>query len=938
MKNLSNPKWLLLINTVPIILLLFLLRGQYQIIHTLLDTESIALWKQTGWLIGGLGFINLVYTSILITTKKRITIYYAITALIGYIIFIYTYLFQVGEFLPMSIPRWMRSTNIELYPATFLIPTLLYSLFILITHFTKDISSKKPWLNFLMAAAVPLSWYIGAQLIFPLWQKIGDGFSEHFLIILCISGVLIFIFFLIRGIYILTLKRTGFFHNYPLVWKIPFCIAFPLMGLALNNGHLMSGRYLMHIFGDFSNLWFYILAFANGLILCIPNIEHKITRIFIFILRCIGFSFIFYFFLVFLPYLPLSVIAIIAFGLGVLMLAPLIVFVVQVNQISQDYSYLKNLFSTLSLKVIGGISFMVIPMIITINYLETRKTLHNSLDYIYHPDYDRDYHIDLDDLNKTLAKIKSHKSRNNDFWGGSELPYLSSYFKWLVLDNLTLSNTKIDHLEAVFLGEPSYPATESLFPNDHVRIQDLKTETTYDQKQKVYRSWVHLDIKNHLDRRNQEYITTLDLPEACFISNYYLYVNDQKEMGLLTEKKSAMWVFNQIRNQNRDPGLLHYTSGNKVAFRVFPFNRNELRKTGIEFIHKEAITLEIDDRTITLGQPTDYNASIIENENLVYIPALEKNKLNTGTRKPYFHFMVDVSTDSNDLSTYYDRIDAIKLNYPGLAQHAKVSLINTEVHDFKCPTDCKHNHQNKHHSAGYFLQRAFRKTLVDAYKNNTDSYPVIVVLNPDVSTLDLTNFDDLQFCSPEGNPYFTTDSLGFLDGHMLFSSSKEEMEYSDPSFKFPVRTLPLQDGNVIYLTDNNQASIYVKPQKNIGLQSKESYWKNALHLNAQWKRQLLYPDLSEDMWLSLIKQSFSSRILTPVTSFIVVENDAQKAMLLKKQEQVLSGKKSLDAGEDTRRMSEPGILFLLICLMIILFWNKRKDIKLRKIKNANIKF
>ena len=66
------------------------------------------------------------------------------------------------------------------------------------------------------------------------------------------------------------------------------------------------------------------------------------------------------------------------------------------------------------------------------------------------------------------------------------------------------------------------------------------------------------------------------------------------------------------------------------------------------------------------------------------------------------------------------------------------------------------------------------------------------------------------------------------------------------------------------------------------------------------------------------KHRHKSKIMTPVTSYLVVENEAQKAMLKKKQEQALSGNKSLDLGEDTQRMSEPGLWILIILFGIIL--------------------
>jgi hypothetical protein len=70
--------------------------------------------------------------------------------------------------------------------------------------------------------------------------------------------------------------------------------------------------------------------------------------------------------------------------------------------------------------------------------------------------------------------------------------------------------------------------------------------------------------------------------------------------------------------------------------------------------------------------------------------------------------------------------------------------------------------------------------------------------------------------------------------------------------------------------------------------------------------------------------------MTPVTSYLVVENEAQKAMLKKKQEQALSGNKSLDLGEDTQRMSEPRLILLTILLGLILWFREKRKRQLIK--------
>jgi hypothetical protein len=77
-----------------------------------------------------------------------------------------------------------------------------------------------------------------------------------------------------------------------------------------------------------------------------------------------------------------------------------------------------------------------------------------------------------------------------------------------------------------------------------------------------------------------------------------------------------------------------------------------------------------------------------------------------------------------------------------------------------------------------------------------------------------------------------------------------------------------------------------------------------------------------------------SKIMTPVTSYLVVENEVQKAMLKRKQAQVLAGNKALDLDDDTQRMSEPSFwLSVVLFGLLYYFQTKKRSIYFLKIKS-----
>ncbi|NJN77185.1 MAG: hypothetical protein HC803_01710 [Saprospiraceae bacterium] len=89
-------------------------------------------------------------------------------------------------------------------------------------------------------------------------------------------------------------------------------------------------------------------------------------------------------------------------------------------------------------------------------------------------------------------------------------------------------------------------------------------------------------------------------------------------------------------------------------------------------------------------------------------------------------------------------------------------------------------------------------------------------------------------------------------------------------------------------------------------------WESALTMHGNWLSQNLHPETAETEYYELVKSSFKSNVMNPTTSFISLENEAQKQMLIKKQKEVLLGNKALDLGEQPDSMSEPEVWIILI--------------------------
>ena len=272
--------------------------------------------------------------------------------------------------------------------------------------------------------------------------------------------------------------------------------------------------------------------------------------------------------------------------------------------------------------------------------------------------------------------------------------------------------------------------------------------------------------------------------------------------------------------------------------------------------------------------------------------------------------------------------------YPTIKEDTKVSFVNSYVASTAVKENWKHSFKTQTFDGGFYLDRAIKKTLFESYINKEKSYPIIVVVTDSLCNAVLDkDFSDLRITFPENDLFYHLNKNQELIPFSLTHNPRVSLSDSGlVSLNHTVLEYKTKDNNVFYLPDNNNPSIILKKEF-VEIQEteiKEKSWLSALIMHSNWISQNLHPEKSKKEWLSLVKSSFISKVMTPVTSYIVVENKAQKAILKKKQEQVLSSNKSLDVGEDAQRMSEPSLIILFILLGLIMIIREKKKYKISR--------
>ncbi|MBZ4190185.1 MSEP-CTERM sorting domain-containing protein [Niabella beijingensis] len=911
MKTLLSPKWILLLHTLPVIVLSILYRRDYLVIKSLLSEEQKAFWLDYGILLSCLTIADAAYAIIAVRRRKLILLSYSFISFLLHLSFVYFSLYNTESLFPSGLPQWMVSSTASLYTGTFLMPAMVHTLLLIVIYCTRHVQKRNPWLNFGAAILIPVIAYIFIQVILPTWnyETARNHFAVHVLNIIYIALVILLLFFLFRFLYILLNKKGKWFLTTRLIWIILIGIVLPVTGLSVNE---KNGNF----FGDFTHPWFYILAIFNGLLLCLPEKRNRYCQLLLFSGRCLTLCYTIYFFFVFLPLLPLSVAAIVLYGAGFLMLTPVALFCIHIHKLTVSYQQLRKQFACLTYP--GLAAGLIIPVLLFSSYVSDRINLHQALEYVYTPDASKKYSINRKALSTTLDVIRQSSSRTGRSITNERQPYLSAIYTWAVLDNLSLSEDKSKRLRQVFNGDSITVTTPVIAGDSTVKLTSLDATSRYSPDAAAWLSTVTIELTN-TSAATGEYGTSFRLPAGCFVSDYFLYIGNRKEQGTLAEKRTAQWIFNQIRNEKRDPGILYYKNPEELSLKVFPFAAKEIRKTGIQFLHKDPVTIRIDGRTVRLGRPiksTDTSPAT----GPVYLSPAEKKKLPTVYRKPYYHFLVDASAAAVSNAAQQEAVlDHLIKTLGTQTSEGQISFVSSQVHTVRVSDQWQQAFHRVRKEGGFFLERALQENLIRSYLYDKGRYPVFVVVTNhfEQAVLD-SERKGLSFTFPEGGSYFVASGSGNIRSFTLSDNRPDTTVTGIHCNPVAVFAYPDAIKPAAYLNTDSAAAILIKEDYPTPRTQYKRDWTSALALYANAQAALLHQALKKEGWKTDLKNSFQSGILTANTAYMVVENEAQKAMLYRKQKEVMDGNRNLDVDNETTSMSEPGYLLWIILLLLLI--------------------
>jgi hypothetical protein len=746
--------------------------------------------------------------------------------------------------------------------------------------------------------AVPLAWFL-------LFNILSGAAFDTAVMILIIAGLFIMCFLIFRILRAPKAQSPDAEALKPpprrrALYAI-FSLALPLLGLLLNLS--MDGA-----FGDYSDPLFFIVPVVNGILLLLPPPADKRLRILRFFLIAAATLYLVYFFVVFAPFMPFGVIASIV-GVGALLLAPAGALTMQVLHLVNEWPQVSALYGKLRTGAVFIAGLFLLPLLLFTSYLGDRQNLLNAADYLEQNAAAVQKDVDPSRLARSIRHIRNIDRDtmyipiiDTPFSGGT--PFISDVYAALVLDHRVMEDEDLARLDQLFFDtreEEDDTMLDEPAAMD-VTLKDVQTETRYDADIRAWRTWVHLTMQGPPQGENLEYVTTFSLPEGAYISDYYLDVSGARKKGILADERAALFVYQSIVSSAQDPGLLHYIGSRRLELRVFPFFENTLRTTGFEVIHAQSGVLTLGGKNVVL--PAANAPDTYETPGAALLSAAAKQKLPLSPKRPLeYNFIIDASAHS-DISAAVSRVEeycALKQINDGQITFASYKLTPCSLADMR--------RQHVSPVGGFNLGLAVKNILQNAGDAKT---PVIVFVtgNPNRALYPRT-VSGLAEKYAESPYYYRLDADMTLVPYGLETNDAAD-SVASPLF------VKARDYKGLRVRDDGQPEV-VSLARETGFKASGNSYADALTLDTCYTA---HPDMDKKLSLELLRGSFRTHVLTPQTSFIVVETYEQEEMLYEAQEKIIEEDKKTAKAES---LDEPSpALYAAAALALLIIWRAYK--------------
>lgn len=716
---------------------------------------------------------------------------------------------------------------------------------------------------------------------------------------------------------------------------VVFAAVLPLCGLLLNRAIPFPENF---------QAWeVYALVLLNTGILLLASARHVRQPRLSFYLLSATFPFSLYFFIVFLPYTPLSILAVLAMGVGFLVLTPILLFVLHLYLLHKSRSSLAISAERWRVNTLGVLMFLLLPAFFTVRGLADKAALNAALDYVYLPSITGENLIYPGSLTNLRRALNSHR----DYKNGIYYPLLSDFYSWLVFDHLVLPDDKLDRLEKTFFG-----AAGSRLNNDPFQkgMNLWGSERSVRDRTRMPRrgSMPHtvsvsaltvnagaatperaittltLTLKND-GRQPAEFIQTLPLPAGVYVSGFRLHMAGHLVPGRIFEKKTALWVYTMIRDsERRDPGLLYYRTRDELELRVFPVDPETPSVVEIDFLTSRALadadlsSRSRDPAVVMADFARGLSPELVSAANEVAVTGVASGNFPAVESEPYLHLIVDRSLDNAYSGNLADTLRGLREKYPK-ARRARVTLANFNVADLVpqlTPLDqlasaLDGNAWERMPRSGALaldlcLARAIRQHRdLDLDRKTGDARPpatpIFVILSAKASPRPLElpvteNWRDLL-------AGLSVDELG-ADGVFIRHLAGAD---SAPWFRLGNAMRPLATRQALRFpapAEKTRALQFWSPKSaawetvaDASPTADASPWSDAVALQLQEQDHDRAPGTFASRLKGLVAASRESGILTPLTSYIVVENSAQWRMLEMSERQKLDQNSALEFRE-----------------------------------------